>query len=275
LLALLLTALWVVSVEDGQPDTAPADPEYSAADSPRLEFSLNRGGLRIDGHMASRSQEQKLLRRAAGLFPDAGTGADFKPLGTAPDHWEASADAVLEALSVTQSARAVLSADAVRLRGVGKTGWPDAALRLRAALPPSVGIDADVIIADDSIAAPEMCERAFASFRNGAINFEESTTTMRQSALPALYQTVSLADACRDSFITITGHTDSSGPEALNRDLSLARANAVADFLQQAGIERSRLITVGAGSSQPVATNTTRYGRGLNRRIEIGFRRTL
>lgn len=225
--------------------------------------------------MPSRSQEQKLLQRAAGLFPDADTGADFKPLGTAPDHWEASADAVLEALAVTQSARAVLSADTLRLRGVGKTAWPDAALRLRAALPPSVGIDAAVIIGDDGIAALDLCERAFAGFRNGAINFKESTTTLRQSAQPALYQIISLADACRDSFITITGHTDSSGPEALNRDLSLARANAVADFLQQAGIDRSRLVTVGAGSSQPAATNTTRYGRGLNRRIEISFRRAL
>ena len=56
--------------------------------------------------------------------------------------------------------------------------------------------------------------------------------------------------------------------------LSLARAGAVAAYLDSRGIAKERLVVVGAGSSLPVADNATRYGRSINRRIEIQFRAT-
>jgi outer membrane protein OmpA-like peptidoglycan-associated protein len=82
---------------------------------------------------------------------------------------------------------------------------------------------------------------------------------------------VVLADACREATVTITGHTDSSGSENWNRQLSLARAGAVAAYLDARGIAKERLVITGAGSSLPVADNATRYGRSINRRIEIQF----
>lgn len=67
--------------------------------------------------------------------------------------------------------------------------------------------------------------------------------------------------------LTIIGHTDSTGPEEYNMQLSLRRAQAAADYLESLGIDG---ITVkGMGESEPVADNGTREGRAKNRRIEI------
>jgi len=116
-----------------------------------------------------------------------------------------------------------------------------------------------------------LCARAFADHDAGPVNFDESATTFRSSAVPVLQRIVALANVCRNTAIEITGHTDSSGDERWNVRLSRARAEAVADYLVQQGIAPARLLATGAGSSSPVADNRTRYGRGLNRRIEFAF----
>lgn len=67
--------------------------------------------------------------------------------------------------------------------------------------------------------------------------------------------------------ITITGHTDSTGPEAYNQKLSERRAQSAAEFLRGQGIDD--ITTMGRGESDPVASNATREGRAKNRRIEI------
>lgn len=271
-LTLLAGIAWFASIDDGLSENGSPNAVNFAIDSPRLELSFYRGRLAIDGHATSHDQEQRLKKNAARLFRDAPTSASFRPLAAAPDHWADVSIMLLEALSATQSGNALLVDDTVRIRGVGSPDWSETALRLRAALPASIDLDVDVIVADNNVSARDMCEQAFAEFRTDPINFEESTTVLRQSAQPALDRAVSLADACRGSLITVTGHTDASGPEDFNRILSLARADAVADYLKKGGVERSRIVTVGAGSSQPLATNASRYGRGLNRRIDIRFR---
>ncbi|PWI32143.1 hypothetical protein DI392_17430 [Vibrio albus] len=67
----------------------------------------------------------------------------------------------------------------------------------------------------------------------------------------------------------IVGHTDSRGSEAYNQTLSEKRAQAVADYLIQNGIEASRLTVSGAGESLPKVSNDTAEGRMQNRRVEV------
>jgi outer membrane protein OmpA-like peptidoglycan-associated protein len=70
--------------------------------------------------------------------------------------------------------------------------------------------------------------------------------------------------------LAIGGHTDSTGSDALNDKLSQARAESVRNFLAEAGIATSHLISAtGYGSRQPVAENATVDGRAKNRRVEI------
>ncbi len=69
--------------------------------------------------------------------------------------------------------------------------------------------------------------------------------------------------------MTIVGHTDSSGLDVYNLELSLRRAAAVRDSLTEFGVDASRLRTEGAGSRDAVDSNETEAGRAQNRRIEF------
>ena len=69
--------------------------------------------------------------------------------------------------------------------------------------------------------------------------------------------------------VTIVGHTDSTGSDAINEPLSVDRASAVRDYLAGRGVASSRIAVQGRGSREPVAGNDTDAGRAQNRRVEI------
>ncbi|MCP5092997.1 MAG: OmpA family protein [Gammaproteobacteria bacterium] len=268
-LTLLLGVFWCLSVDSGHTEVAPQTAAYSALGPARFEIALRQKTLHLDGHTVSNRHEKLLLQASERSFSGLTTSTRFMPLGTLPEQWADMTLSLVEALSATQSSRASLTLAVLRIRGVAADDWNERLRDLRAALRGSVTLDVDVLVPDTDIDVAQLCARASAAQETGPINFEESGTNFRSSAYAQLDRIISLADACRQSSISITGHTDSSGDEASNRHLSLARANAVANYLASRGVARERLLTLGAGSSVPVADNATRYGRSLNRRIEV------
>jgi outer membrane protein OmpA-like peptidoglycan-associated protein len=71
------------------------------------------------------------------------------------------------------------------------------------------------------------------------------------------------------TLLDIDGHTDSTGSEQYNQELSEARAVAVGQYLNQRGIDARRLRIIGYGETRPIADNSTEIGRQQNRRVEI------
>lgn len=69
--------------------------------------------------------------------------------------------------------------------------------------------------------------------------------------------------------VTVVGHTDSTGSDAINDPLSRDRAEAVRDYLSARGLGRDRVQVQGRGAHEPVASNDTDAGRAANRRVEI------
>lgn len=69
--------------------------------------------------------------------------------------------------------------------------------------------------------------------------------------------------------ITIIGHTDSKGTKQYNQTLSESRANSVANYTSQNGIDNNRLTAIGKGETDPIATNETEEGSASNRRVEF------
>ena len=80
---------------------------------------------------------------------------------------------------------------------------------------------------------------------------------------------VEFAEKYRDANLDVTGHTDSTGSEAWNRELSAARAASVKNYLVDNGVNTDRITTQGVASTQPIATNGTPEGKARNRRVEI------
>tara|TARA_R110002124_G_scaffold47963_2_gene141952 strand:- start:216 stop:887 length:672 start_codon:yes stop_codon:yes gene_type:complete len=71
------------------------------------------------------------------------------------------------------------------------------------------------------------------------------------------------------TLIDVTGHTDSTGSDETNNRLSQQRANSVATYLANQGLNQQRFLVSGAGERQPIASNNTDAGRAQNRRVEI------
>ena len=69
--------------------------------------------------------------------------------------------------------------------------------------------------------------------------------------------------------VTIIGHTDSTGTDAINNPLSVNRAASVRDYLVARGVPMSSISIDGRGAREPIATNATAEGRARNRRVEI------
>ena len=271
-LLLLCGIAWSLPMQSGRGDSEPEPtPGYSAIDPATFRVTAYRGKLELSGHTSSRRHEQWLERAAAKHFPRRERQFEYRPLGVVPDWWDEATVELLALLAATASPSARLEQDELRIRAiVGDKAAAQSRLRgLRDVLPAAMDIDIELTEIDTSVSSAALCQQQFSKIEPGPVAFEESGTAMRASAYPVLDRIVALADACRDSTISITGHTDSTGSEAWNRQLSLARARAVARHLEKKGIDAGRLIVAGAGSSDPVADNATRYGRGKNRRIEF------
>ncbi|XYC99298.1 OmpA family protein [Pseudomonas sp. NMS19W] len=69
--------------------------------------------------------------------------------------------------------------------------------------------------------------------------------------------------------VRVDGHTDASGKEAYNQQLSLRRAKSVGKVLTSVGMKEENIQLQGLGSREPVASNDTAAGRTENRRVSI------
>lgn len=69
--------------------------------------------------------------------------------------------------------------------------------------------------------------------------------------------------------VRVDGHTDASGKETYNQQLSLRRAKSVGKVLSEVGMKEQDIKVQGLGSKEPVASNDTPAGRTENRRVSI------
>jgi outer membrane protein OmpA-like peptidoglycan-associated protein len=71
------------------------------------------------------------------------------------------------------------------------------------------------------------------------------------------------------TYLSVEGHTDSTGQDSYNMNLSRERAQSVKAYLANQDIMAARISTSGFGETRPIATNDTANGRAQNRRVEI------
>lgn len=103
----------------------------------------------------------------------------------------------------------------------------------------------------------------------GDFVFDSSSANLKQAAIDNFDRVMQFISGYPDRKICIEGHTDSSGSEAFNLDLSQRRADAVKQLLVQNGIADDRIESVGKGEAHPVASNANEAGKAKNRRVDI------
>jgi outer membrane protein OmpA-like peptidoglycan-associated protein len=103
----------------------------------------------------------------------------------------------------------------------------------------------------------------------GDVTFDHDSDVVRPGLYNELDRIAQIMVKYPQTLIMVAGHTDSTGSDSYNQQLSERRAANVKKLLVQRGVQESRVSIVGFGKSQPVATNATPEGRQLNRRVEI------
>ncbi|MDX9886773.1 OmpA family protein [Thauera sp.] len=101
------------------------------------------------------------------------------------------------------------------------------------------------------------------------VSFDVGRYAIKPNMRPVLDRLASTLNQHPVTTVTIVGHTDSTGSDAVNDPLSINRAASTRDYLVQRGVSAQRIAVDGRGSRQPVADNSTASGRAMNRRVEI------
>ncbi|KVW21758.1 hypothetical protein WK92_15110 [Burkholderia ubonensis] len=104
---------------------------------------------------------------------------------------------------------------------------------------------------------------------SGDAYFDFDKATLTAQARQRLDKLISDAGGMAFGTVMIDGHTDAMGSDAYNLVLSQRRAQAVATYLKEHGLNAQSFVSHGYAKSQPVASNATADGRAQNRRVEI------
>lgn len=99
--------------------------------------------------------------------------------------------------------------------------------------------------------------------------FDVNSATLKPGAYDEINRVSNVLNQYPQTNLLIAGHTDSTGSESYNQQLSERRAEAVKNALVGNGVSPMRMRTIGYGESRPIADNNTDFGRQLNRRVEI------
>ena len=103
----------------------------------------------------------------------------------------------------------------------------------------------------------------------GNITFQTNSADINAGFYPVLDSVARILVEFDRTMIRIAGHTDSTGSDQHNMDLSQRRANSVAAYLQSRQITPARISAQGYGETSPIADNNTDMGRAQNRRVEL------
>jgi outer membrane protein OmpA-like peptidoglycan-associated protein len=103
----------------------------------------------------------------------------------------------------------------------------------------------------------------------GNVTFDTDSAALRPQFFSVLNSVGKVLTEFDQTVIEVAGHTDSTGSDSHNMNLSQRRANTVGEYLYTQGIMDQRIISIGLGEHHPIADNSTSEGRQLNRRVEI------
>ena len=103
----------------------------------------------------------------------------------------------------------------------------------------------------------------------GNVTFDTDSAALRPQFFGVLNSVGKVLTEYDKTVVEVAGHTDSTGSDSYNMQLSQRRANTVGEYLYTQGIMDQRIISVGMGEHHPIADNSTVEGRQLNRRVEI------
>jgi outer membrane protein OmpA-like peptidoglycan-associated protein len=99
--------------------------------------------------------------------------------------------------------------------------------------------------------------------------FDTNSAALKAGSYDEMNRVAQVLNQYPETTILIAGHTDSTGSDTYNQQLSERRAAAVKNALAGQGVNPARMSAIGYGESKPIADNNNESGRQINRRVEI------
>jgi outer membrane protein OmpA-like peptidoglycan-associated protein len=106
---------------------------------------------------------------------------------------------------------------------------------------------------------------------NSGLMFDVDKATLRPASQQNLSNLAQILNKYADTNVLLEGHTDATGTEEHNLELSRRRAQSVANYLASQQVNATRFTIMGYGEDQPIASNDTDDGRQQNRRVEVAI----
>ncbi len=133
-------------------------------------------------------------------------------------------------------------------------------------------LESEVMSLKEELAMVEM-EVAAKPTLVATIQFRSGQTRVSSNGMEMLDGIVAQLKADADAKVMVVGHADGTpvlrGSYRSNWDLSQARANSAAKYLESKGIDSSRIEAIGKAHTDPIAPQNTSAGRAMNRRVEV------
>lgn len=248
----------------------------AAAVTPSLEAFVAPARIELRATTTS-DAHRRLLRRA--LSPDSSSREnvlEFTDRTGLPSDWTLISELAARAAALLEEGSVTIFDGDIAIEGTSPRDDEIRRLigRLDAVRGPATSISTRIIgVSPTREPYDVLCRRQFFRLtRDNTVGFVHSGSTLSGNALPALQRIAELLSDCPGLEVTITGHTDSLGDPDVNLAISLARAEAVVDYLVDLGLDRQRLRAAGAGHADPLVPENQPGSRRINRRVEFSLR---
>jgi OOP family OmpA-OmpF porin len=200
-----------------------------------------------------------------------------------PDGWPIRVLGGLEALAELHHGILVVKPEEIEVRGISDTDTAAGeisrilAVRVGAREVFKIKVEVDEkLVKKNKPVTPKSCEADINSIlMDYKIQFDPGKVVIKGGSKSVVTAIADVLRTCPKVKFEIQGHTDSSGSEELNQNLSQSRAEAVLSALLTRRILTSGLKAKGYGSAEPIADNGTEQGREINRRIVFKLTSTL
>jgi OOP family OmpA-OmpF porin len=233
----------------------------------RLHFRISEDKALIQGELPDRQTADQLIAAARPIYGHQNvTDAIIISEEITPPDWLSGVQQLLAELEALGAAEITIADDRLTLSGVVTSDTERTAIEKRAAaLFGQLQLSNQIRVKTPSAVKPA----SGVDIQLPTLYFKHARSDLTADSAPLLADIIDTLKRRPDLRVEIAAHTDSSGEEVLNTDLSERRAQAIVQALVSGGIDSNRLAPQAYSESRPVAENTTTEGRARNRRVEF------
>jgi len=236
----------------------------------RFTLTSDAGQVTLSGRLTVDDATATLDAAGRAFGADRVTDSMTADDDTADIAWTAGLPGAITALRGVADAGVAIDGQTVTLAGdIASEQRRAAVLAAFGELGLEVADGLSIAAAPDQVTAAALETALNAAFEDASILFETGSNSIASAGTSQLDAIAQLLIAVPGARVEVAGHTDSEGPADENLVLSVQRAESVAAYLIEQGVDPVQMTAVGYGQERPIADNTTPDGRAANRRIEF------